>query len=100
MASIEHVVLFKLKSDVPGVQKEALLLNLLALRDRIPGVLQASAGVNFSARAQGYTHGFVVRFKDRQALETYIVHPAHVAVVEQYVKPVSEAVLALDYEIL
>jgi hypothetical protein len=98
--AVEHVVLFKLKSDAPEIQKEALLRNLLALRDRIPGVFQASAGVNFSARAQGYTHGFVVRFKDRPALEAYVVHPAHVAVVEQYVKPVSEAVLALDYEIL
>ena len=62
--------------------------------------MHASAGANFSARAQGYTHGFVVRFRDRAALEAYLPHPAHTAAVEQFVKPISEGVLALDYDLL
>lgn len=97
---IEHLVLFKLKKDASSDQTETLLRHLLDLRSRIPGIVQASAGTNFSARSQGYTHGFVVRFTDRQALDLYLTHPAHVAVVEQYVKPLSEGVLALDYEII
>jgi hypothetical protein len=100
MPAIEHVVLFKLRAAVPDAQKEGLLKSLLALRDVIPGILQASAGMNFSARAQGYTHGFVVRFQDRASLDHYLSHPAHVAVVEQQVKPISEGVLALDYELI
>jgi hypothetical protein len=66
---IEHIVLFKLKADAAEDKKRALLEALLALRDRVPGIVQASAGTNFSTRAQGYTHGFVVRFKDRAALD-------------------------------
>lgn len=100
MSPIEHVVLFKLKADAPETKKEGLMASLLALKDVIPGILQASAGVNFSARAQGYTHGFVARFKDRAALDFYISHPAHVAVVEQQVKPISDGVLALDYDLI
>lgn len=100
MSAIEHVVLFKLKTDALETQKADLMKSLVALQGVIPGILHASAGVNFSARAQGYTHGFVARFKDRAALDHYITHPAHVAVVEQKVKPISEGVLALDYEIL
>lgn len=100
MSPIEHVVLFKLKADAPEAKKEGLMKSLLALKDVIPGILQASAGVNFSARAQGYTHGFVARFKDRAALDHYISHPAHVAVVEQKVKPISDGVLALDYDLI
>ncbi|MBK8576521.1 MAG: Dabb family protein [Elusimicrobia bacterium] len=100
MSALEHVVLFKLKADAPETKKTDLMKSLVALQGVIPGILYASAGVNFSARAQGYTHGFVARFKDRTALDHYISHPAHVAVVEQKVKPISEGVLALDYEIL
>lgn len=98
-ATVEHVVLFKLKNDAPESKKTDLMKCLVALQDTIPGILHASAGANFSARAQGYTHGFVARFKDRAALDNYISHPAHVAVVEQKVKPLSEGVLALDYEL-
>ncbi len=98
--SIEHVVLFKAKpSSSPG-DLDAMLKALLALKDKIPGILGCSAGVNFSARAQGYTHGFVVRLADRAALEAYQPHPAHQDVVVRLVRPHTEAVLALDYEIL
>lgn len=93
-------MLFRLKSDAPAEKKAALLRALLDLKSRIPGILQASAGENFSARAQGYSHGFVVRFTDRAALDAYLTHPSHVAVVEQHVKPLSEGVLALDYELI
>jgi hypothetical protein len=95
---IAHVVLFKLKESSPEAEKTALLRELVGLRTAVPGILEASAGANFSARARGYTHGFVVRFGDRRALETYLTHPAHVRVVEERVKPLSEGVLALDYE--
>lgn len=97
---IEHIVLFKVKKEVPESAARDMLTRLVALKESIPGILQASAGVNFCARAQGYTHGFVVRFQDRAALEAYQPHPAHQSVVEKHVKPISEAVLALDYEIL
>ena len=95
---IEHVVLFKLKAEAPDERKAEMLRQLTSLKERIPGIIGVSAGVNFSARAQGYTHGFVVRFRDRAALEAYLPHPAHQAVVEHHVRPISEGVLALDYE--
>ncbi len=97
---IEHIVLFKLKTDAPESRKEEMLRVLLALREKIPGIVQASAGVNFGDRARGFTHGFVARFQDRAALDAYLPHPAHQAVVEFHVKPLSEGVLVLDYDIL
>ena len=100
MAPIDHMVLFKLKADAPEAKKIGLMKSLLALQGPIPGILQASAGVNFSARAQGYTHAFVARFEGRAALDHYISHPAHVALVDQQVKPISQGVLAVDYEVI
>ena len=95
---IEHIVLFKAKPDAPPEALEAMLKALAALKNTIPGLLQISTGVNFSARAQGYTHGLVVRFPDRAALDAYQVHPAHQKAVVKQVRPNVEGVLALDYE--
>ena len=97
---IEHIVLFKAKPSAAPVQLAAMLKLLVSLKEKIPGIVQASAGANFSARSQGYTHGFVVRFTDRAALESYQPHPSHQEVVTGHVRPLTDAVLTLDYEIL
>lgn len=94
---VEHVVLFRLKPDASEALKTGLMRSLVGLKDLIPGIVHASAGPNFSARAQGYTHGLVIRFTDKAALDAYLTHPAHVEVVEKQVRPISEGVLALDY---
>ena len=85
---IDHIyVLFKAKPDAAPEKLEAMLDALLGLKGRIAGILEASAGVNFSARAQGYTHGFLVRFTDRAALDVYQPHPAHQEVIAAHVRP-------------
>ncbi|MBK8482163.1 MAG: Dabb family protein [Proteobacteria bacterium] len=95
---VEHIVWFKLRAQAPEADKQRLMAELVALKERIPGIIEASAGADYSGRAAGYTHGFVARFVDRAALEAYHPHPAHRTVVERYVEPISEGVLALDFE--
>ena len=96
---VEHIVLFKTRADATPEQREAMRQALLSLQDRVPGIVQATCGYNFSERNQGYDLGFVVRFADRAALDAYLPHPAHQEVVERYVRPISEGVLVVDYEI-
>lgn len=95
---IEHVVLFKVRPNATEEQKSALLKALLGLRAMVPGILDASAGYNFSDRARGYSIGFTVRFKDRASLDAYFPHPAHKSVVKDYVNPITEEVVVVDYE--
>ncbi|HRY28938.1 MAG TPA: Dabb family protein [Elusimicrobiota bacterium] len=95
---IEHIVLFNIRRSATEEQKGQMLLNLLGLREKISGIHSATAGENFSARAKGFTHGFVVRFISRSALEAYLPHPAHQEVVEKYIKPIAEEILVVDYE--
>ncbi|MBW3622636.1 MAG: Dabb family protein [Armatimonadetes bacterium] len=98
---IEHIVLFKVRSDATSEAVKEMLRRLRALKEEVPGILYLSCGTNFSERAQGYTHGLVVRFPDRDALQAYQVHPLHQAAVTEAVRPVVEegGILALDYEI-
>ena len=98
---IEHLVLFKVRGDARPEDVEEMLRRLDRLREEVPGILYLSCGTNFSERSQGYTHGLVVRFPDRDALDAYQVHPLHQAVVAEAVRPTVEpgGILALDYEI-
>jgi hypothetical protein len=96
---IEHVVLFKPKPEATQEQREALRDGLLALREKVPGIVAASCGFNFSDRAQGHDIGFVVRFVDRAALAAYLPHPEHQKVVQECWRPIADSALVVDFEV-
>jgi hypothetical protein len=95
---VEHLVLFKVKSDVNEEAVQAMQDALLGLQNAIPGILDISVGANFSERSQGFTHGLLVRFEDRAALDVYIPHPAHEDARNNYILPIVDDVLVVDYE--
>ena len=68
---VEHIVLFKMKSESTQGEKEKLFSMLRGLEGKIEGIVSLSAGESFTDRHQGYTIGLVVRFVDREALERY-----------------------------
>lgn len=96
---IEHIVLFRWTETASKEAVENVITELRGLKSKIPGIVDLSCGANFCDRAKGYTHGLVVRFKDRAALETYGPHPEHQRVVQNLIKPIAADILALDYEI-
>jgi len=96
---IEHIVLFRWNNATTEEAIENVLTELRGLKNKIPGIVDLSCGANFCDRAKGYTHGLVVRFTNRAALEAYGPHPEHQRVVQNLIKPISADILALDYEI-
>ena len=95
---IEHIVLFRWTDEASQEAKDGAVEELRKLKGKIPGIVDLSCGANFSDRAKGYTHGLVVRFKDRAALEVYGPHPEHQRVVQNFINPIRGEILALDYE--
>jgi len=95
---VEHIVLFRWTEDASQEAIDSVVAELRELKSKIAGVVDLSCGVNFSDRAKGYTHGLVVRFMDRAALEAYGPHPEHQRVVQNFINPIRADILALDYE--
>jgi hypothetical protein len=95
---VMHIVLFKWNADATPEAIDRAIQGLRDLKNKIPGILELSCGANFTDRGQGYTHGLVVRFTDRAALEVYAPHPEHQRVVQGLINPIRADVLALDYE--
>jgi hypothetical protein len=96
---VEHIVLFRWNEEATQEAITQVVEELRLLKDKIPGIIDLTCGANFSDRAQGYTHGLVVRLTDRNALEVYGPHPEHQRVVQNFISPIRADVLALDYEI-
>lgn len=95
---VVHIVLFKWAEDATPEQIEAVMTGLRGMQGRIEGLEYVSCGENFSTRAQGFTHGLVTRFTDRNALDAYMTDPVHVEVIKNYINPIRNDTLAFDYE--
>ena len=76
---IRHVVLFKLRSDLPESTAAQIFAALKALQSQMPGIISISTGKDASPEGlqRGHTHGFTVDFVDAAARDAYLPHPAH-----------------------
>jgi hypothetical protein len=96
---VEHLVLFKVRAGTDTSSVSSMVAGLKGLKAQIPGIVDLTVGTNFSDRSKGFTHGLVVRFQDRAALDAYLPNPAHREAVERLIRPITEDVIVIDYEI-
>ncbi|KAF9122130.1 hypothetical protein BGW39_010006 [Mortierella sp. 14UC] len=98
--TVAHIILLKFKPSLSETQAHDVLKAVADLKNQLPTVVESvHLGVNFAARAKGFTHGFTMLFKDKAALETYDKSPEHVKVVTEIIRPNIEDILAFDYEV-
>lgn len=92
-----HTFLFQWHASVTEEMKQRAAREIRALQGQIPGLLETSYGANISPRGQGFTHGGVMKFKDKAALEAYTPHPVHAKLVA-WLMPLLKLAAELDYE--
>ncbi len=97
-APFRHVVMFKFKDDATKEQIAALEKGFSALPKKIDTIVDYEWGTNVGDRNknQGFTHCFIVTFKDKAGLDVYIPHPAHKKFVELLL-PSLDKVLVFDF---
>jgi len=93
-----HVVILKFKEEATKEQITKIETEFAALEEKIKTITGIEWGTNVSPEnhAQGYTHCFVVSFKDRAGLDVYLPHEAHEAFVK-ILLPVLDQVLVVDF---
>lgn len=98
LGMIRHVVLFKFKDGTIEADVKKIADAFAKLPDQIPEIADFEWGTDNSPEglAQGFTHCFLVTFKDAKARDAYLPHPAHKAFVE-ILKPHLDKVLVVDY---
>lgn len=93
-----HVVLFKFKADATAEQVKGIEKAFAALPSKIDSITGYEWGPSESVEGlnDGFTHCFLVTFKDKAGLEAYLPHDAHKAFGAQ-LKPLLEKALVFDY---
>ena len=76
---VKHIVVFKYKSTATPAQIEEVTTAFVALKNKIPGITSFEYGVNNSPENlnKGFTHVYLLTFKDAQARDNYLPHPEH-----------------------
>ena len=93
-----HVVIFKFKDEATKEQVEKIEKEFAALEKKVETITGYEWGTNVSPEnhAQGYTHCFIVSFKDQAGLDVYLPHKAHKEFVELLL-PSLDKVLVIDF---
>ena len=96
---MRHIVLFQFKDSVPKEEVTKIVDAFGKLPEKIDTIIDYEAGTNVSPEKldQGFTHAFVVTFRDAKARDAYLPHPAH----KEFVKLLDgkiEQVLVFDFE--
>lgn len=99
---IVHMVLLRIRRNVPMRDIERVFTAIGELQKKIPGITGYSWGPNDSPTGmnRGYTHGFCMGFRDAAARNAYLPHPEHVRVqglVAGVLEGGAEGVLEFDY---
>src|SRR5205085_9897251 len=95
---LRQVTLFKVKGDATKEQIQDIIAGFQALPKKIDGITAFEYGTDVSPEglADGFTHCFLVTFKDSKSRDAYLPHAAHKEFVALAL-PRVEKVLVVDY---
>ena len=96
---VKHIILWQLKDEIAdkAAVKAGIKEGLEGLAGQIPGLLSITVHTEGlpSSNADVMLDS---SFEDAAALAAYAVHPAHVAVADNAVRPFTKTRLCLDFE--
>jgi hypothetical protein len=97
-AKVEHVVCLKFKGTATAQEIAKVETAFQALQKKIPRVMTLEWGTNVSKeqRDKGFTHCFILSFKNEKDRDAYLGHPEHKAFVS-LAGPVLDDVLVIDF---
>lgn len=93
-----HVVLFKWADGVTEEQRQTIVAELRKLPGAIASVREYRVGPDAGLNPANFDFAVVADFDDADGYRAYRDHPAHRAVVEQYITPVVAGRTAVQYE--
>jgi len=95
---LRHVVIFKFKETCSAAEVQKVVDGFRGLKAKIPQIASFEFGTNNSPEGlnDGFTHCFLVTFKDEKDRDVYLPHPAHKAFVD-VLKPHLEKAMVIDY---
>lgn len=99
---VKHVIIWTLKDELSAEEKEnvkkGIKEGLEGLKGTVPGLIEITVNINglSSSNADLMLDSL---FENEEALKAYAIHPAHVAVADEKVRPFTKIRSCLDFEV-
>lgn len=96
---LRHAVFFSFKEDSSAEEIQGVADAFAALPDQIDDITEFQWGTNNSPEEfdDGFTHCFLLTFKDAAGRANYIPHPAHAGKFADVLRPHMKDVFVIDY---
>ena len=95
---VKHIILWKLKEEFNTDEvKKGIKENIEGLLGVVPGLLEISVQTEKLETSNVDVMLYSV-LESKEALEGYAVHPAHVKVADENVRPYTESRACIDFE--
>lgn len=99
---IKHVILWQLKEELSdsekAVIKENMKRELEGLKGKVPGLVEMTIQINPLSTSNAEVM-LDSTLESEEALKGYAVHPEHVKVADNFVRPYTQVRMCMDYEI-
>ncbi|MFC4050995.1 Dabb family protein [Actinomadura syzygii] len=99
MSGFRHVAMFRWAEGTTTGQQDEVAARLGELPGVLPEIREYSLGTNAGVNPGGYDFVVVADFADKDDYLAYRDHPAHRAVVEEFVSPIAAERAAIQYEL-
>ncbi len=94
-----HVVMFRWRDGVDQSAVAAACAGLARLSGAVPQVRSLSFGADAGIREGNYDLVVIVDFEDADGYLVYVDHPAHVALIEDHLRPLLAERAAVQYPV-
>jgi len=94
---VTHIVFFAFSSEGRSENLLEARRRIEAMTDHIPSLRRLEVGLNFSPEDRAMDMALITQFDDRDGLDAYATHPAHLEVIA-WIKTVVTYTKVVDYE--
>jgi hypothetical protein len=99
---VKHIILWKLRSELSAEEKQlkaqAIKQGLEGLKGQVPGLVDIHVQIDGRLDSSNVDIMLDSTLESPEALQGYAVHPAHVAVADNLVRPFTAVRSCLDFE--
>ncbi len=99
---VKHVILWQLKEELIGEEKENVKAGIKAGLEGLQGVIEGLLDIKVYTNGLPSSNADLMldsTFTSEEALKNYATHPSHVKVADEKVRPYTKQRSCLDFEI-
>lgn len=98
---VRHIILWKIKEDIDVTQKHNIKLGVKEGLEGLLGIIDGLKEINVQTDALSSSNADLMLnslFESEEALRAYALHPAHVKVADEAVRPFMEVRMCMDFK--